>query len=220
MLVGLAGRTPLLAGADQLCFVDIDSMLRRMYGRKKQGVAFGHTKVGGYNVLLRGLNPLVAMISTRQAAPVIAASRLRAGNAGSARGAASMVAQAIDRCRQGLRRHGRDHRPDGVPAVQQSCARPHPSNPTSAESRPTDRDRQINPAPPTTTSTAHQDNDPHESNRSGGRRESHPPAPTDPGVNLSGLFRTLNNGDYAEPRNMPSSPLRVGAVPVQGGCAW
>jgi len=95
MLVGLAGRTPLLAGADQLCFVDIDSMLRRMYGRKKQGVAFGHTKVGGYNVLLRGLNPLVAMISTRQAAPVIAASRLRAGNAGSARGAASMVAQAI-----------------------------------------------------------------------------------------------------------------------------
>ena len=126
MLVGLAGRTPLLAGADQLCFVDIDSMLRRMYGRKKQGVAFGHTKVGGCNVLLRGLNPLVAMISTRQAAPVIAASRLRAGNAGSARGAASMVAQAIDRCRQGLRRHGRDHRPDGVPAVQQSCARPHP----------------------------------------------------------------------------------------------
>jgi hypothetical protein len=95
VLVGLAGRTPLLAGADQLCFVDIDSMLRRMYGKKKQGVAFGHTKVGGYNVLLRGYNPLIATISTRSAAPVVAASRLRAGNAGSARGAASMVAQAV-----------------------------------------------------------------------------------------------------------------------------
>jgi hypothetical protein len=85
-LVQLAGRVPLLRGIDQVCFVDVDSMLRRMYGKKKQGVAFGHTKVGGYNVLLRGYNPLLATISTLDAAPVVAASRLRSGNAGSARG--------------------------------------------------------------------------------------------------------------------------------------
>jgi hypothetical protein len=40
----LVGRTPgrLLAGAEQVCFVDIDSMLRRVYGKAKQGVGFGH----------------------------------------------------------------------------------------------------------------------------------------------------------------------------------
>jgi hypothetical protein len=38
---------------------------------------------------------LVATISTPDAAPVIAATQLRSGNAGSARGAASLVAEAI-----------------------------------------------------------------------------------------------------------------------------
>jgi hypothetical protein len=94
-LVQLVRRTPLLAGVGQLCFVDVDSMLRRVYGKRKQGAAFGHTKVGGYNVLLRGYNPLVATLSTPDSAPVVAATRLRAGNAGSARGAASMVAEAV-----------------------------------------------------------------------------------------------------------------------------
>jgi hypothetical protein len=95
LLVGLASRTAVLAGADQVMFVDVDSMLRRCYGKKKQGVAFGHAKVGGYDVRLRGYNPLIATLSTLEAAPVVAATRLRAGNAGSARGAASMVAEAI-----------------------------------------------------------------------------------------------------------------------------
>jgi hypothetical protein len=94
-LVQLASRTAVLAGADQVMFVDVDSMLRRCYGKKKQGVAFGHAKVGGYDVRLRGYNPLIATLSTLHAAPVVAATRLRAGNAGSARGAASMVAEAI-----------------------------------------------------------------------------------------------------------------------------
>jgi hypothetical protein len=94
-LIGLAGRTPLLPGAGAVTFVDVDSLLRRVYGKCKQGAAFGHAKVGGYQVLLRGLNPLVATISTPDAAPVIAATQLRAGNAGSARGAAALVAEAI-----------------------------------------------------------------------------------------------------------------------------
>jgi hypothetical protein len=95
MLVALAGRTPVLAGADQVTFIDVDSMLRRCYGKRKQGAAFGHTKVGGYDVRLRGYNPLIATLSTLQTAPVVAATRLRAGNAGSARGAASLLAEAI-----------------------------------------------------------------------------------------------------------------------------
>jgi hypothetical protein len=45
-------------------------------------------RVGGYQVLPRGYNPLVATISTPDAAPVIAATQLRARNAGSARGRA------------------------------------------------------------------------------------------------------------------------------------
>src|SRR6266568_5280943 len=91
----LVGRTPVLSGADQVTFVDVDSMLRRCYGKHKEGVSFGHTKVGGYDVRLRGYHPLIATLSTLDAAPVVAATRLRAGNAGSARGAASMVVEAI-----------------------------------------------------------------------------------------------------------------------------
>jgi hypothetical protein len=94
-LVQLARRTSLLPGAGAVTFIDVDSLLRRVYGKQKQGAAFGHAKVGGYQVLLRGLNPLVAAISTPDAAPVIAATQLRAGNAGSARGAASLVTEAI-----------------------------------------------------------------------------------------------------------------------------
>lgn len=98
-LIGLAARAPLLAGADVLTFVDIDSMLRRVYGKQKQGIGFGHAKVGGYNVWLRGYNPLVATLSTPLSAPVVAATRLRSGNTGSARGAASMIAEAIGTAR-------------------------------------------------------------------------------------------------------------------------
>jgi hypothetical protein len=99
MLTRLAARTRLLPGVDQLCFVDVDSMLRRVYGKKKQGAAFGHTKLGGYDVRLRGLHPLLATVSTPLSAPVIAAARLRAGNAASARGAASLVAEAVNTAR-------------------------------------------------------------------------------------------------------------------------
>jgi hypothetical protein len=95
LLAALAARTPLLPGADKLVYVDVDSLLRRVYGPAKQGAAFGHAKVGGYNVRLRGLSPLVATLSTDRGAPVIAATRLRGGNAGSARAAASLVKQAI-----------------------------------------------------------------------------------------------------------------------------
>ena len=46
-LAELARRSPLLPGKDVLAFVDIDSMQKRVYGHKKQGAAFGHTKIQG-----------------------------------------------------------------------------------------------------------------------------------------------------------------------------
>lgn len=58
LLVRLAAHTPLLPGADQLAFVDVDSMRRRVYSVAKQGAGFGHTKIQGKSVLIRGLNTL------------------------------------------------------------------------------------------------------------------------------------------------------------------
>ncbi len=94
-LIALAGRAPLLPGAGTLAFIDIDSMQKRVYGHNKQGARFGHTKIQGKSLLVRGLNALAATISTPIAAPVIAATRLRGGNAASARGAASLATRAV-----------------------------------------------------------------------------------------------------------------------------
>jgi hypothetical protein len=98
-LAELARQAPLLPGAETLAFIDIDSMQKRVYGHRKQGARFGHTKIQGKSLLVRGLNALAAVISTPIAAPVIAAARLRGGNAASARGAASLAAQAITTAR-------------------------------------------------------------------------------------------------------------------------
>jgi Transposase DDE domain group 1 len=98
-LIALAREAPLLPGADVLAFIDIDSMQKRVYGHHKQGARFGHTKIQGKSLLVRGLNALAAVISTPLSAPVIAATRLRGGNAASARGAASLAARAIGTAR-------------------------------------------------------------------------------------------------------------------------
>ena len=84
-----------------LAFLDMDSAQKRIYGHAKQGAAFGHTKIGGKTLLVRGLNALAVVISTPLSAPVIAATRLRGGSANSARGAASLAAEAISTARQG-----------------------------------------------------------------------------------------------------------------------
>jgi DDE family transposase len=95
LLADLARRAPLLPGKDTVAFLDIDSMQKRVYGHAKQGAAFGHTKIQGKSLLVRGLNTLAATISTPLAAPVIAGTRLRGGNAGSARGAASFATASV-----------------------------------------------------------------------------------------------------------------------------
>ena len=94
-LVALCSRVGLLPGADAQVFIDIDSLLRPVYGHAKQGASYGHTKIAGKQVLRKGLSPLAATISTPGAAPVIAGMRLRAGKTGSGKGAGRMVAQAI-----------------------------------------------------------------------------------------------------------------------------
>jgi hypothetical protein len=94
-LITLAERTDVLAGIDEQAFIDIDSLLRPVYGHAKQGASYGHTKIAGKQVLRKGLSPLATTISTEQAAPVITGMRLRAGRAGSGKGAGRMVAQAI-----------------------------------------------------------------------------------------------------------------------------
>jgi len=87
-LAGLAARTPLLAGAAQIAYVDIDDTVKRTYGYAKQGAGYGYSGV-------KGLNALLATVSTPLAAPVIAGCRLRKGATNSARGASRLLADAL-----------------------------------------------------------------------------------------------------------------------------
>ena len=88
LLVNLAGRAPLLPGADQVAYLDIDDTIKATYGYQKQGAGYGYSKV-------KGLNALLAIASTPLSAPVIAATRLRRGPTNSAKGAARLVADAL-----------------------------------------------------------------------------------------------------------------------------
>ncbi len=87
-LVGLAKNAPILPGAAQGVFVDIDDTIKATYGYQKQGVGYGYTKA-------KGLNALLAIVSTPVCAPVIAATRLRRGGTNSVRGAARLVSDAL-----------------------------------------------------------------------------------------------------------------------------
>ncbi|MFZ0117989.1 MAG: IS1380 family transposase [Pseudonocardiaceae bacterium] len=91
-LTGLSRNAPLLPGADSSAFLDVDSTISRVYGYAKAGAEYGYTRV-------RGLHPLLATVSTPIAAPVIVGTRLRRGSAGSAKGAAGFVAEAITTAR-------------------------------------------------------------------------------------------------------------------------
>src|SRR5918994_1393835 len=71
-----------------LANLDVDDTVREIHGYAKQGAGYGYTGV-------RGLNALIATISTPLAAPVIAATRLRKGSVNSARGAERLIADAI-----------------------------------------------------------------------------------------------------------------------------
>lgn len=88
LLVNLTTQVPLLLGAGELAYVDVDDTVRRTYGYAKQGAGRGYTGV-------KGLNALIATISTPTSAPVIAAARLRKGSTNSVKGAHRLVADAL-----------------------------------------------------------------------------------------------------------------------------
>src|SRR3954447_4274738 len=88
LLARLAAATPILPDADQLVLVDIDDTVRQTYGYAKQGAGRGYTGI-------KGLNALLAVVSTPTSAPLIAATRLRRGSTNSARGAAKLLADAL-----------------------------------------------------------------------------------------------------------------------------
>ena len=98
-LVALAQRTALLPGSEQRVFVDIDSLLRPVYGHHKQGASFGHAKIASRALLRLGLSPQITTLSTATAPPVIAEAQLRSGKAGSGRGAAAQIKRAITTAR-------------------------------------------------------------------------------------------------------------------------
>jgi Transposase DDE domain group 1 len=68
--------------------VDLDDTIVEVHGYSKQDAAFGYSGV-------RGLNALLATVSTDQVAAVIAAQRLRKGSGGSSRGAARLATDTL-----------------------------------------------------------------------------------------------------------------------------
>ena len=80
--------TPGVPGAGSMRFVDIDDTVIEVFSTKKQGAGFGYQGD-------RGLNALLAVASTAEAAPIVVGQRLREGSAYSARGAAKLVSDAL-----------------------------------------------------------------------------------------------------------------------------
>jgi len=87
-LAGLAQHAPIISEGEPITYLDIDDTIRSTFGYAKQGAGFGYSGV-------KGLNALLATVSSASSAPVIVGTRLRKGSAGSARGAARLVADAI-----------------------------------------------------------------------------------------------------------------------------
>ena len=69
--------------------IDLDSSIVPVYGRGKQGAAFGYTKVRGYH----------PQFATCAATGMVLFSRLRGGSAGAARGAKSFLTETVSRVR-------------------------------------------------------------------------------------------------------------------------
>lgn len=80
--------TPGATGAGAMRFVDIDDTVIEVHSAKKQGAGFGYQGD-------RGLNALLATVSTAEAAPIVVGQRLRKGSAYSARGASKLVSDAL-----------------------------------------------------------------------------------------------------------------------------
>jgi hypothetical protein len=89
-LIALAGLIP---AGEPVVYLDVDSKIKQVYGPAKQGASFGYTKV-------RGLHFQIVTASTPSSRPVVIATRLRKGSAGSGKGADSLLAEAIRAVRE------------------------------------------------------------------------------------------------------------------------
>jgi len=85
-LVGATGPDAVNEGGPVM--VDIDDTIIEVHGYTKQGSGYGYSGV-------RGLNALLATVTTAHMAPVVVAQRLRKGSCGSPRGAKRLVADAL-----------------------------------------------------------------------------------------------------------------------------
>jgi hypothetical protein len=100
-LLALAGPAGLftavqdIKGTDsrQYALLDVDDTVIEVHGYAKQGAGFGYTRV-------RGINALLATLSTTSRAPVIVAQRLRKGACNSSRGAKRLVGDAVKTARR------------------------------------------------------------------------------------------------------------------------
>jgi len=88
-----AGRGPARGGPAGWVFVDVDDTVIEVHGHGKQGAGFGYNKV-------RGLNALLATVSTARTAPVIVAQRLRRGACSSPRGGKRLIGDAVKTTRR------------------------------------------------------------------------------------------------------------------------
>ena len=95
-LAELSGQTRVVAGVDEFALVDVDDSVFEVHGYAKAGSGYGYSGV-------RGLNVLLATLSSSRAAPVVLTQRLRKGACGSSRGAKRLVADALSTLRR-LRR--------------------------------------------------------------------------------------------------------------------
>lgn len=73
LLEGLCCHLPSLLGSSSIVLLDLDDTVRETHGYQKQGAAYGYSKV-------KGLNAIVAAVSTDHSLPVIVEAGLRRGN--------------------------------------------------------------------------------------------------------------------------------------------
>jgi hypothetical protein len=95
-LTCLLGTAALTRSEDEqggYALVDVDDTVVEVHGHAKQGAGFGYNRI-------RGLNALLATLTTSASAPVIVAQRLRKGATASSRGAKRLVGDATKTARR------------------------------------------------------------------------------------------------------------------------
>ena len=95
-LIALSGLTRLWGTAPtptEYAVLDVDDTVVEVHGHAKQGAGFGYSRV-------RGLNALLATLTTASTAPIIVAQRLRKGSCNSSRGAKRLVGDAVKTARR------------------------------------------------------------------------------------------------------------------------